>query len=271
MSKERVIDISLSHLSCQPQVREQFDEESLAGLAVSLRTIGQLVPIRVRPIGDRFLIVDGERRFRAAKIAELASLEAVLDERELAEADVILQQLTTNVQRAALVPLEKAKAIDRMMRMKNWNGAQAAGHLGISAPTVTRLLRLLELPADVQQLIDSGRLPASTAYSLLQVDDANKRAELIQAAATGSLTREVANNHVRKSTLRTKPQRCRSSTRTTLCVDKSQTVTVTSAHPSLEHLITLLEDLLSKARKARTSGWELSTLTRALKDQAKGG
>src|SRR5258708_3418886 len=108
--------VPIDRLICEPQVRERFDEESLAGLAQSIKESGILQPILVRREGSEFIVVEGERRVRAAPMAGLTEVPVLINDRELSEGEIIYRQFATNCQREHLTPIEKSKAIDRLMK-----------------------------------------------------------------------------------------------------------------------------------------------------------
>jgi ParB family chromosome partitioning protein len=197
MTREAIQYLALDRISILPQVRKHFDQESLHGLAVSLREVGQLQPIRVRREGDRLVVVDGERRFRAAKIAGFDSIAAILEERQLSPPEVTQRQLIADCHCKNLKPIDLASAIRDLMEGTGWTASEAAGHLGFSKATVTRLLSLLSLPEAVRDQVATGALAASTAYEISKVADAAKQVEMAREAANGKLTRDAVNGRAK--------------------------------------------------------------------------
>src|SRR5208282_712517 len=161
MATEQIQYFTLDRISVAPQVRKHFDEEALAGLAQSLREIGQQQPIRVRREGERLVIVDGERRYRAAKKAGMPTIGVVIDEKELCAGEVLHRQLIANIQREDLSPMEKARAIDELLKETGWTATVVASKIGLSNATVSRLLSLLNLPDNIQQQVSAGEVPMS--------------------------------------------------------------------------------------------------------------
>lgn len=155
------------------QMRRYFDEEALAELAASIAAQGVVQPIVVRPLdGDRYEIVAGERRWRAAQRAGLAVIPAVV--RHLDERSAMAVALVENIQRADLNPLEEADALRRLIDECKLTHEQIAESVGRSRAAVTNLLRLMELNPDVQQLVRECKLSLGHAKVLLGVDGARQ-------------------------------------------------------------------------------------------------
>jgi ParB family chromosome partitioning protein len=177
------------------QPREEFDEESLHRLADSLRQRGQLQPIRVRwdEGQGKYVILVGERRWRAAQMAGFASLSCIIVEGELNDAERLSIQLVENALREDLRPVEQARAYQTLMESHGWSGNQLARELHIAQASVAKALALLDLPEQVQDQVDRGSLAASVAYEVSKLPDDGQRIELAEAAVAGKLTRsEVA-------------------------------------------------------------------------------
>ena len=150
------------------QPRRHFDEDALAELADSIAAQGVVQPIVVRPLGaERYEIVAGERRWRAAQRAGLTSIPAVV--RDLDERGAMAVALVENIQRADLNPLEEAQALQRLIDECHLTHEQVAEAVGRSRAGVTNLLRLMELEPDVQTLVREGRLSMGHAKVLLGV------------------------------------------------------------------------------------------------------
>lgn len=268
MKHEAIQYLPLEKIICQAQVRDKVADESLTGLARSIQEIGLQQPIRVRRDGEEFAVVDGERRLRAARLAKLCSMPVIIEERDLSEGEVIQHQIIANVQRLALSPIAQARSIVRLMETNGWNAAETAGRLGMSAATAARLTALLSLPAEIVAEVEAGRLPASTAYEIGKIDDPVKQAEIAAEAASGRLTRDVVSGHARKAKNGV-AQTEQAPSRFVGPLVGGRTVTVCGAGICLDALISWLEELLAKARKARTQGLELKTFMKMLRDQAK--
>jgi ParB family chromosome partitioning protein len=162
------------------QPRRNFDNESLQELADSIRERGVIQPILVRPLADapgEFQIVTGERRWRAAQLAGLHHIPAMV--RELDDLEVVELALIENVQRADLNALEEARGYAVMIKRFNRSHETIAGIVGKSRSHVANTLRLMRLPERVQAHLEAGRLTAGHARALLDIDEAEGLAERI--------------------------------------------------------------------------------------------
>lgn len=267
MHQEQIQYLPLDQIQTTSQVRMHFDPEAIQGLAESLKEIGQLQPIRIRKVGDKFLIVDGERRYRAARKAGLLTLAVIIEDKELSGGEVIQRQLIANCQREELTPLEKARAIRDLIEATGWNASQVSPKLGFSNATTTRLLSLLNLPVSLQQKVEQGKIAVSAAYELAKVSDADRQAELSQQVANGQLTRDGLTGTLKAE--RKEPSATVTPSRATAVLAPGRSITVTSDGLDLERFIQLIEDLLARARKVRPQGVELSTFIKMLRDQSK--
>lgn len=183
------------------QPRTEFSPEAIERLAASIRDQGQLSPIRVRWSGDlgKWLIIAGERRWRATKHAGLPTIECYFHEQELSSSQVLEQQLIENLLREDLKPVEEARAFTELMKINAWTGKQVAAALCIPASKVSRSLALLRLPEDVQCQVDAGQISARTAYELSRLPESSERTVLVNEAASGELTNTEAAQLVRQS------------------------------------------------------------------------
>ena len=150
------------------QPRRTFDEAALEELAQSIRAMGVIQPIIVKPEGERYTIIAGERRYRASRIAELTEIPAIVrdwDAQRRLEA-----ALVENLQRDDLNPVEEAMGVRRLMDEAGLTQEQTAQRLGKSRPAIANLLRLLTLPESVLTLLREGKLSAGHARALVTVD-----------------------------------------------------------------------------------------------------
>ncbi|WP_186136414.1 ParB/RepB/Spo0J family partition protein [Burkholderia gladioli] len=155
------------------QPRTRMDEGALQELAASIRAQGVMQPILVRPIGaERFEIIAGERRFRAARLAGLAEVPVLI--KEVTDQAAAAMALIENIQREDLNPLEEAHGIQRLLDEFSFTHEQAAEAVGRSRSAVSNLLRLLNLAAPVQTMLLAGDLDMGHARALLAVDAATQ-------------------------------------------------------------------------------------------------
>ena len=166
------------------QPRMSFDEQPLQELAASIREKGVLSPILVRPIGpDRYEIVAGERRWRAAQLAKLHDVPVVV--RELADDQALELAIIENVQRADLNAIEEGAAYEELIEKFGRTQEDVAREVGKSRPHIANTIRLLKLPDQVKAWIREGRLTAGHARTLLgEADPVARARELIEGAMT---------------------------------------------------------------------------------------
>ncbi len=168
--------LSLDQIEPDPdQPRRHFDKEALDELAWSITERGVIQPLIVRPHGNRFRIVAGERRWRASKIAGVREVPVVV--RELTDAQVFELALIENIQRADLNPMEEAHAYRRLIDQYRHNQATLAKVVGKSRSHVANLLRLLDLPEPVRAMVEDGRLTMGHARAVLSAEDPMAAAE----------------------------------------------------------------------------------------------
>ena len=182
------------------QPRSEFDNEALVTLGENLRTKGQLHPLHVRWSDElnQWVIISGERRWRAARQAGLTTVDCCFHEEPLSKPEVLELQLIENLLREDLSPLEEARAFESLMGLNGWTGKQLAAAVRIPASKVSRSLALLRLPTNVQQQVDAGQVPARTAYELSKLKDQDTQQRLAQASADGQLTTNDVNRVVRQ-------------------------------------------------------------------------
>ena len=190
-STEAVIRIPIAKIDPNPvQPRVEFDERTLRDLATSIQSDGVLQPIVVRRDQDRYILVVGERRLKASRLAGLPTIPAIV--REI-ESDKLLEvTLVENIQRENLNPLEVAAALDRMIADLGLIHEELAERTGMSRTSITNHLRLLKLPLAVKGLVRKGQLQMGHARALLALDNAAQQEALAQRAVdSGLAVREV--------------------------------------------------------------------------------
>lgn len=198
-------EIAVDRIAPDPaQPREDFDPEALERLADSLRTRGQLQPIRVRwdDATDRYVLIMGERRWRAARMAGLASLSCVIADAPASEGELLALQLIENALREDLRPIEQARAFRTLMDCNGWSARELARELAIAQPNVVRALALLDLPEAVREQVERGTLAPSVAYEVSKLDDPDAQRAMAERVVAEGLTRDGAAEAVRTATTR---------------------------------------------------------------------
>jgi ParB family chromosome partitioning protein len=184
-------EIAVEQITPSPfQPRRTFDEAKIDELAASIRMQGIIQPLVVRPQGDRFELIAGERRWRAAIKAGLTRVPVVI--RAASDHEALQLALVENLQREDLSPIEEAAGYRRLQEEFHWSQEEMAEKVGKSRPAIANSLRLLTLPNEVQQEVTAGRLPAGQARALLGL---HTEALIISASreviAKGLSTRET--------------------------------------------------------------------------------
>lgn len=188
---ERIKELDIERVDPNPhQPRAHFDPEHLRELAESIRTHGVLQPVVVRRLGDRYQLVLGERRLRAARLAGRATIPAIV--REVGDAESLKHALMENLQRENLNPIEEACGYRALKDEFDLAVNEIAGMIGKNRSTVANSLRLLGLPDVVQKLIMEGKLTAGHARALLSIEGEAAQIEWARKIVSENLTvREI--------------------------------------------------------------------------------
>ena len=168
--EDRIEKIPLDKLRPNPeQPRRHFDEDALSGLASSIKRYGVIQPLLVTPKDGSYIIVAGERRWRAAKEAGLDSVPAVVRKRK--ELEQIEIALIENVQRVDLTPLEQAISIEKLHAQFNFTYDDIANRLGKASSTITNVVRLLKLPEKAKDALNTNKITEGHARQILAIAD----------------------------------------------------------------------------------------------------
>lgn len=188
-ARSGLAEIPLDRLSPNPeQPRKRFDESGLAELADSIRRHGVLQPLLVSEDGaGGYLVIAGERRWRAARVAGLKTVPAVIRER-LGARDELALALVENLQRRDLSALEEARAFEHLRSEHGLSQAEIANQVGMDRSTVANALRLLRLPEKIQEMVESGRLSAGHGRALLGLTEDQGQLEWAERAAADGLS-----------------------------------------------------------------------------------
>jgi len=185
------LHISIDDIQPNPlQPRTVFHQDRLEELAQSIRANGIIQPLILRRAGSKFELVAGERRWRAAKLAGLADVPAIVQ--DFAQEHLLEVALIENIQREDLNPIEAAQAFDRLVREMGLSHDEIGRRTGKDRSSIANTIRLLKLPPTVQTLVAEGRLPMGQARAVLGLPDAAAQVEVAEkAVAQGLSTRQV--------------------------------------------------------------------------------
>ncbi|MBK8915573.1 MAG: ParB/RepB/Spo0J family partition protein [Phycisphaerales bacterium] len=256
-------------------VRARLDEEEQVSLAQSIAQNGILVPLLGHYEGDAIIVDDGHRRLDAARRAGLATVPMLIAEKAPSPAERVTLQLLANTQRQGLKVTEHARALHDLMKATGWSAAEVSVRLGRPSPgTISKLLSLLVLPRDVQDLIDAGRVPMSSAYAICTVPHAVERQRLIQAVLEGRLTRDrlVAETKAVKSgrpAPRTSTQQRIARERVVIRLGEGRSVAVSAPTLTVDAVVNWFMDLAEQLRHAGADGRPLAEVARNISGNGK--
>lgn len=171
---------------CPFQPRKEFDEASLKELAVSIQSQGVVQPLIVRSRGGRFEIIAGERRWRAAQLAGLKTIPAVI--RQAEDREVMELALVENLQRENLNPIEEAAGLQQLIQQFNLRQDEAAQKVGKSRAAVANALRLLKLPPKIQSYLRDKKISTGHAKVLLGLSDAERQQTIAEQVINNQLS-----------------------------------------------------------------------------------
>jgi len=168
------------------QSRIQFDQEKLKELANSIKREGVVQPIIVSPSGENYQLVAGERRWWAAKMAELKEIPAVV--RKVTDREMFEISLIENIQREDLNPIEQAQAFQRLMKEFNLTQQELADHLGKTRSTVANTLRLIDLSEEIKEFVSRNLISAGHARAIISLEGEKERIDLARRIVKQKLT-----------------------------------------------------------------------------------
>ena len=211
--RDSLQEVSVDAISPNPyQARTMWDAQGLKDLAESIKANGIIQPIVVRPVGSGYQLIAGERRFRAAKLASLATIPALV--RAANDEQLLELALVENIHRTDLNPIERAKAYKNYLSAFVLTQAEVAERLGEDRSVIANYLRLLDLPEELKQMLAEGRLTMGHARAILALPTDELRRKLANRAMAGRLSVREVERLVRryltdtgqaKTTARSKP------------------------------------------------------------------
>lgn len=252
-------------------LRESFVEERIEELVASISQHGILNPLRVRPIeasrdGPLHEIIDGHQRFYASEKAKVDLLPCIIVEGKDDEASRTTEMLVLNCVREGLSQREISRGLKELKTSLKLTAAQVGQLIGFTPEKVSRYLAFLEIDAETQSLVEAKKLPLTTALELSRVAP-SERPEMLAAALEGKVTRDQLAG-ARKRREKAAPEKTGLLSRATASLPGGKTVTIVGQGLTLDSFIETLEEVLTKARKVRPQGVELSTFVAMLRDQS---
>jgi len=189
------------------QSRMQFDQEKLKELADSIKREGVVQPIIVSPSGENYQLVAGERRWWAAKMAQLKEIPAVV--RKVSDREMFEISLIENIQREDLNPIEEAQAFERLMKEFSLTQRELADHLGKTRSTVANTLRLMSLPEEIKEFVSRNLISAGHARAIISLEGEKERIDLARRIVEQKLTVRETEDIVQRLRLKRTPYRRR--------------------------------------------------------------
>ena len=262
-----LLSVGIDQLMADPtQPRKTFDANAIERLAASIRARGVLQPLRVLWDAERgmWLVITGESRLRAARLAGLTHLPCIPVEGQPDEGDLLADRIVENSLRNDLRPLEFARALAKLKALKRATSQQLGQELGISGASITRAESLLTLPDDIQVLVDTGSLSESAAYELSRMPDETGMRELARSVVAGRLNRQAVAEAVQRTVGKkhVAPKASRLSCR----MEGGLSVTVSAGGPlTWEALLECFDRLRKEGRKLCDAGKEPAALAQVLR------
>jgi ParB family chromosome partitioning protein len=183
------------------QPRKEFSPDAIERLAQSLLKHGQLMPIRVRwsQGAGKWVVISGERRYRAAIQAGLKTVACIFTDGNLTPSEILQEQLIENLLREDLKPVEAARAYKQLMEAHGWTAKELSAELHISQGAISKAISLLTLPEDLQHRVDEGELAPSAAYAVARVENEAVQRQLAERIVAENLTRDDASRAARRA------------------------------------------------------------------------
>jgi ParB family chromosome partitioning protein len=208
LKEESYTELEVDELRPSPlQPRMRFDEKGIEELAQSIRKAGVLQPIIVIPEGEKFRILIGERRWRAAQKAGLRKVPVLI--RNIPKEQQLEVSLVENLQREELNPIEIARAYERLTEELGYTQEEVGEKVGKDRASVANFLRLLKLPSEIQESIQDGKISMGHAKILLSVEDSKTQLELVKRIVQKGLSVRATENLVAKFNKQLSPSRKR--------------------------------------------------------------
>ena len=263
---DQVLNIPIDDLMPDPaQPRKHFVEEEIARLADSLAQRGMLQPLRVLfdTERDKWRIICGESRWRAARIVGLSTVPCLPVKGQPTEADILTDQILENAVRNDLSPIDLAGAIAKLKAITKSTSRDLARY-GISGGDVCRAEALLTLPFDIQAMVDSGLLGESAAYEISRLPDETSQRVLAEAACNRRMTRDQVADTVRAAVGKKKVKP--TSAKLPLKLEGGISVTVTASQAlTWEMFNAALQQIRAEAKKLCDDGKDISELAKRLR------
>jgi ParB family chromosome partitioning protein len=256
----------LSFFKLDPtQPRKQFIESELLSLGASMQSLGQLQPVGARPQG---VILWGARRFEAATLVGMKELSVIITDRPLSETEVRLIQLTENMLREDLKPIEVVDGVRELVRLNpTWQGKEIALKLHLDPSEITRILAIIGCPIANAALADGRLKGISEAYAIAKAEPDLKKG-LLEMRLSGGMTRDQLASASRKARTSV-PETTVKVSRVPISLPGGISVVVAGQGMTIDTVIDSLNESLKSARTARAEGLSSKSFAAAMRDKSK--
>lgn len=252
--------IPVARLRADPdQPRKQFEEAALLALADSLKRLGQQVPLIV--FDD--VILDGERRWRACKLAGIVEVDAIVPATRPTKVELQLLQITLDAHRTNLSPMERSDFLARIKQDNGWSVSELAERLSMKQPLVSRLLKYQDGCDDLRAALQAGTLDQDKAYTICQEPDAEKQRQLLGEAS--GLTREQLRQKARPGTT---PAEIKASI-ARFPLPTGVSITVAGQRMTLAGVIEAMLETVKELKKGQAEHWDVTTAMRVMRDRSR--
>lgn len=245
------------------QPRKAFDEAELIALGENMKVHGQQVPVIVYPCEGKLMLLDGERRWRASKVAGITDLLAVILPAKPSATQLHLLQMSLEAHKVGLTPMERSNLLAKIKQENNWNVTELAANLQMKQPTVTKLLSFQRLEQGIQNLLHTGGLEMEKAFIISQEPDHNRQMSLVQQHAHAS--REQLRARVGGSDDVQRPK----AKRAVFALGGSVSVAIQGAEMTLEDAIEKLTELVKELKRGLSQSLTIASAQRVLADKAR--
>lgn len=254
------VRINLNYIASDPgQPRKLFEPGEITALSENLKAIGQQVPVIVYQDNGKAVLLDGERRWRAAKLAGLAELLAIVLPERPSTAELRIIQHSIDAQRVPLNPMEQSNNVAEIMREKGWGVGELADHLSKSQPACSRLLAYQKLAPAVKELLATGQIKADKAYVLSQIED--HATQIAMAKEAVGVNRDGLKAKVKK-----KDKPVVKATRAVFALPGGGSITFKGPEASGEQVVERLRETVKQLLKLFSQGHDIASCQRVMRE-----
>lgn len=245
------------------QPRKAFDETDIIALGENMKAHGQQVPVIVYPVEGKLILLDGERRWRAAKVAGIADLAAMILSEKPAATTLHMLQMSLEAHKASLTAMERSNLLARIKTENGWSISELATQLQMKQPTVSKLLSFQRLEQGIQNLLHTGGLDMEKAFIISQEPDQARQVALVKSHAHG--TREQLRARLGGGDDVPRPK----AKRAVFPLGDKVSIAIQGLEMTLEEAIARLSDVLKELKRGLSQGLDITTAQRVMADKAR--